>query len=328
MRPFTYSRPTDEAGAIAAGTPAGSLFIAGGTGVVDLLRLGVETPAQLVDVNALAWSKIEETPDGGLLVGALVKNSDLAHHAQVRARFPALSEALLAGASPQLRNMASVGGNLLQRTRCAYFRDVGVASCNKRAPGSGCAALDGFTRMHAILGGSDQCIAVHPSDMCVALAALDAVVNVRGAAGERAIALADFHLAPGAHPEVETVLARGELVTGVLLPKTAFAARSVYVKVRDRASYAFALASAAVALDVQGGVIRDARVALGGVATKPWRSKDAEQLLRDRRPTRATFQQAAAAVVADARPRPGNEFKVELAQRVIVRALERAGGVA
>jgi xanthine dehydrogenase YagS FAD-binding subunit len=326
VKPFTYSRPDDDASAMAAGSEAGAVFIAGGTGVVDLLRLGVETPARLVDVNALVWSKIEETADGGLRVGALVKNSDLAHHDQVRARFPALAEALLAGASPQLRNMASVGGNLLQRTRCAYFRDVGVASCNKRAPGSGCAALDGYTRMHAILGGSDQCIAVHPSDMCVALNALDAVVHVRGAGGERAIPIADFHLAPGAHPDVETVLARGELVTGISLPGTAFAVRSVYVKVRDRASFAFALASAAVALDLQGGVVRQARVALGGVATRPWRSREAEEALRDKRATRASFQEAAAAAMADARPRPGNEFKVELAKRVIVRALERAGG--
>jgi xanthine dehydrogenase YagS FAD-binding subunit len=324
MTPFRYARPADHATAIAAGQSAGALFIAGGTGVVDLLRLGVEAPAQLVDVNGLGWSTIEATPDGGLRIGALAKNSDLAHHPDVRDRFPVLAEALLSGASPQLRNMASVGGNLLQRTRCAYFRDVGVAQCNKRTPGSGCAAIEGWSRMHAILGGSDRCIAVHPSDMCVALVALDAVVNVRGAGGERSIPIGDFHVSPGAHPEIESVLAKGELVTSIVLPKTPFAARSVYVKVRDRASYAFALASAAVALELRGGVIGQARVALGGVATRPWRSEEAEQVLRGGAPVRSAFERAAAAAVVGARPRHGNEFKVELAKRVIVRALERA----
>ena len=329
MTPFTYLSAEGEAAALKAGSTAGVAFIAGGTGMVDLMRLGVENPLRLVDLNRLPWRAIEKTRDGGLFVGALVKNSDLAWHPEVRARFPVLSEALLAGASPQLRNMASVGGNLLQRTRCAYFRDVGISACNKRVPGSGCAALDGgFVRMHAVLGGSDHCIAAHPSDMCVALVALDAVVHVRGPQGDRSVPVGDFHLLPGAHPETETVVAHGELVTGVTLPGAAFAARSAYVKARDRASYAFALAAAAVAIHLEGNVIRDARVALGGVATKPWRSKEAEQALTGQPVQTAVFERAAAAAMQGASPRPGNEFKVALAQRVLVRALERAGGIA
>ncbi len=328
MIPFGYARPIAEAAALQAGAAPGVEYIAGGTGMVDLLRLGVKKPSKLVDLNALPWTAIEVKPDGSIFVGALVKNSDLAWHPEVRARFPVLSEALLAGASPQLRNMASVGGNLMQQTRCSYFRDVGVAACNKRAPGSGCAAMDGFVRMHAVLGGSEQCIAVHPSDMCVALVALEAVVHVRGLQGERTIPIGDFHLLPGAHPEVETALARGEIVSGVTLPPSRFGARSSYVKARDRVSYAFALASAAAALHVEGGQIRDARIALGGVATKPWRSKEAEQLLMGQPAKRATYERAAAAAMAGARTRPGNEYKVALAQRVIVRSLERAGGAA
>ncbi|WP_394824238.1 FAD binding domain-containing protein [Pendulispora albinea] len=328
MNPFGYVRPTDEASARKAAASPGAECIAGGTGVVDLVRLGVHEPSRLIDLNALPWAAIEARPNGALFVGALVKNSDVAWHPQVRARFPVLSEALLSGASPQLRNMASVGGNLLQRTRCTYFRDVGVPACNKRKPGSGCAALDGYVRMHAVLGGSEHCIAVHPSDMCVALVALDAVVHVRGSEGERSVPIGDFHVVPGAHPEVETVLARGELVSGITLPATRLAARSAYVKVRDRASYAFALASAAVALHLEGGVVRDARIALGGVATKPWRSREAEQRLIGQAPQRSAFERAAAAAVEGARTRPGNAFKVALAQRVIVRALERAGGMA
>ncbi len=328
MKPFSYTRPRDAAVARNAGSSEGARFIAGGTGMVDLMRLEVETPTQLVDLGGLEWTGIESRPDGSLFAGALVKNTALAWHPDVRARFPVLSEALLSGASAQLRNMASVGGNLMQRTRCAYFRDVGVSACNKRTPGSGCAAMGGYVRMHAILGGSDHCIAVHPSDMCVALVALDAVVHVRGAEAERAVPVKDFHLLPAEHPELETVLARGELVTGITIPATPFARRSAYVKARDRASYAFALASAAAALDIRGGTIRDARIAFGGIATKPWRSAEAEQVLVGRPPTSATYEDAARAALAKARPRPGNEFKVGLAQRVMVRALERAGGVA
>ncbi len=324
MRPFTYVRPSGVDAAIDATRAADALLIAGGTGVVDLLRLGVENPAHLVDVNALDWGRVEELPEGGLRIGALVKNSDLSYHPQVVAHFPALAEALLAGASPQIRNMASVGGNLLQRTRCSYFRDVGVSQCNKRSPGSGCAALEGVTRMHAVLGVSDRCIAAHPSDMCVALAALDATVDVQGPAGARAIAIGDFHALPGTQPEVENALKRGEIVKSLTLPKTAFAGRSVYVKARDRASFAFALASAAVALDLDGDTVRDVRVALGGVGTKPWRSHEAEDVLRGKQATAASFALAANAALAAAQTRPGNAFKVELARRVVVRALERA----
>jgi xanthine dehydrogenase YagS FAD-binding subunit len=326
VTPFRYARPVDEAGALQAGTATGARFIAGGTGLVDLLRLGVEQPTDVVDLNALSWSKIEATPTGGLRIGALVKNSDLAYHPVVAQRFPVLSQALLSGASPQLRNMASVGGNLLQRTRCAYFRDVGVPACNKRSPGSGCAAIDGYTRMHAILGGSDACIAAHPSDMCVALLALDAVVHVRGAGGERDVPVGEFHRLPADHPEVETVLAPGELVTAVTLPATSLSARSAYVKTRDRASFAFALASAAVALDLDGRTVREARVVLGGVATRPWRCPAVEAALEGKTMSPDVLRAAAAHAVDGARPRPGNEFKVQLVQRVVVRALEEAAG--
>jgi xanthine dehydrogenase YagS FAD-binding subunit len=324
MRPFTYARPNDEEAAVEEASSDGAAIIGGGTGVVDLMRLGVERPTRLVDVNALAWSHIEPAPNGGLRIGALVKNSDLAWHPDVRARFPALSEALLSGASPQLRNMASVGGNILQRTRCAYFRDVAVQPCNKRTPGSGCAALEGWSRMHAILGTSDSCIAAHASDMCVALAALDAIVHVRGPKGERDVPFVDVHTEPGAHPEIETTLARGELITYVLVPASPFAAKSAYVKVRDRASYAFALASACAALEIAGGAIKSARLALGGVATKPWRSAEAEAALVNRAPDEDAFRRAADAALAGAKTRRGNAFKVELAKRTIMRALERA----
>lgn len=326
MEPFEYVHAEDEAKATSLGSMQNARFLAGGTTLVDLMKLGVERPTRLVDVNGLReLSAIEETP-AGLRVGALVKNADLAHHPAVRAKWPALSEALLSGASPQLRNMATTAGNLLQRTRCVYFRDPAGRACNKRARGSGCAAMDGWTRMHAILGTSDQCIATHPSDMCVALVALDAVVHLRSAAGERAVPIADFHTLPGAQPDVESVLAPGELVTHVTVPGGALAQRSRYVKVRDRASFAFALASCAAALVVDGGKIAHARVALGGVATKPWRSAEAEKVLVSGKPDRATYRAAADAALADARPRRDNAFKVELAKRTIVRALERAGG--
>jgi xanthine dehydrogenase YagS FAD-binding subunit len=326
VTPFAYLRATDVGRAVDASRGDGAELIAGGTGKVDLMRLGIETPRSLVDVGGLPWDAVDVTPTE-LRVGALVKNSDLAEHPAVRASLPVLSEALLSGASPQLRNMASVGGNLAQRTRCSYFRDLAVVACNKRVPGSGCAALDGFTRMHAILGVSDRCIAAHPSDMCVALVALDAVVHTTGArAGDRAIPIADFHLAPGDRPDLETVLEKGELVTQISVPVTAMAARSRYVKVRDRASYAFALASAAAALELDGPTVRAVRVALGGVGTKPWRSIALEQALVGKPATRASFQSAAHLAVEGARPRKDNAFKVELAQRVVVRALELAAG--
>jgi xanthine dehydrogenase YagS FAD-binding subunit len=325
VKNFDYERPALETDAVRAGQAASARFISGGTLLVDLLRLDVEQPELLVDLNALPWSKIEAA-DSALRIGALVKNSDLAEDPSIISGFPALSQALLSGASPQIRNMATVGGNLLQRTRCAYFRDVAVSTCNKRKPGSGCAAIGGYSRMHAVLGVSDECIAAHPSDMCVALLALDAVVHTRGPQGERSIAFGDFHTLPGAHPEVESVLQPGELVTSISLPRTPFAAHSAYVKARDRASYAFALASAAAALELDGQNIRSARVALGGVGSKPWRCLEVEQALLGKPATADTFRAAAALAMREAKTTSDNQFKVELARRVIARALERAAG--
>jgi len=321
MQPFLYVRADSADHAVAAGARDDARFIAGGTTLVDLMRLDVMRPRALVDLTGLTeLQHIEPTAGGGLRIGAGVSNTDLAYHPTVIAKFPALSEALLSGASPQLRNMATVGGNLMQRTRCPYFRD-GVSACNKRDPGAGCAAIGGFTRSHAVLGTSKRCIATHPSDMCVALVALDAIVHTHGPNGDRAIAIADFHTVPADHPEVETVLAPGELITAVELPATPFAARSRYTKVRDRASYAFALASAAVALDIANDTIRDARVALGGVATKPWRATAAERALIGKRATAATFRAAADAALRGAVSHRDNAFKVELAKRTLVRAL-------
>jgi xanthine dehydrogenase YagS FAD-binding subunit len=324
MKPFSYVRAGDEARALAEGAADGAQFIAGGTTLVDLLRLEVMRPTRLVDITGLAIGAVEAA-DGGVRIGAMARNSDVAYHPLIAERYPALAQALLSGASPQVRNMATVGGNLLQRTRCPYFRDL-AAACNKRAPGSGCAAQGGFNRSHAVLGGSQHCIAVHPSDMCVALVALDAVVHTRGPGGARAIPIVDFHTLPGEHPEIESVLAPGELVTHVVLPASPFAARSRYVKVRDRASFAFALASAAVALELEGGKIRQARVALGGVATKPWRSQDAEQALVGQAASKEAFGRAATAALNGAQGRPDNDFKIELARRTLVRALTLVGG--
>ncbi|MBV8886211.1 MAG: xanthine dehydrogenase family protein subunit M, partial [Chroococcidiopsidaceae cyanobacterium CP_BM_RX_35] len=268
MHPFSYTPVTDEQAAIAAvAKRAQAVYLAGGTTLIDLMKLNVQTPTQLVDINSLPLSKIA-VHDKGVRIGAMVSNSDAAHHPLVRHRYPVLSAALLSGASPQLRNMATVGGNLMQRTRCYYFRDPAMP-CNKRDPGSGCPAIDGYNRIHAILGTSNHCIATHPSDMSVAMVALDAIVQTRGPRGERSIPIANFYLLPSNHPEHETVLEHGELITAVDLPDSPFAERSYYLKVRDRASYAFALSSAAVALDIQGGTIRAARIALGGVGTKP-----------------------------------------------------------
>jgi xanthine dehydrogenase YagS FAD-binding subunit len=305
--------------------PASTALIAGGTNLLDLMKLHVQNPALLVDINDLPLGQVEELEGGALRIGTLVRNSDLAAHPLVRQRYPVLSEALLAGASPQLRNMATLGGNVLQRTRCAYFRDVSQA-CNKREPGTGCAALEGYNRMHAVLGVSNQCIAANPSDMNVALVALDASLQVTGPQGGRDIPFAAFHLEPGAHPERETVLQPGELITHVTLPASGFAARSRYLKVRDRASYAFALASAAVALELDGDTIRDARVALGGVGTKPWRSTEAEKALIGQKADEVRFKAAAAAALRGARPRAHNAFKVDLARRTLVRALSLTAG--
>jgi xanthine dehydrogenase YagS FAD-binding subunit len=327
MHPFTYERAKDEQAATTAGAATSASFLAGGTTLVDLMRLEVMRPETLVDLGGLvALSKIEQSADGSVKIGALVTNAALAYHAAILRGFPALSEAILAGASPQIRNVATTGGNLLQRTRCPYFRDPQVTSCNKRAPGSGCAAIGGVTRSHAVLGISEKCIATHPSDMAVAMVALDAVVHIRGAKGTRTIPIADLHELPGQHPEIETVLAPGELITHVELPATPFAKTSRYVKVRDRASYAFALASAAVAVQLEGGTIRAVRIALGGVGTKPWRAKDSEEMLVGKKGDRAAFSAAAAKALAGAKTQDGNRFKVELAQRTIVRALEEVTG--
>jgi xanthine dehydrogenase YagS FAD-binding subunit len=326
MRPFEFTSAASAADATrAVAADPQARFIAGGTTLVDLMKLNVETPHRLVDINRLGASdaslvQVTALPNGGLRIGALVRNSDMAWNDVVKAKYPVLAEAVLAGASGQIRNMATTGGNLLQRTRCYYFRDAAMP-CNKRQPGSGCSALEGHNRIHAVLGTSKQCIATHPSDMAVAMIALDAVVHTRGPRGERAIPLADFHLLPGQHPERETVLEQGELITSVELPPLAYGARSHYRKVRDRASYAFALASAAVALDVSGGRVRAARVALGGVGTKPWRSREAERALIGKPATAAAFRASAEIALARAVPHGENAFKIELAKRTMVRAL-------
>lgn len=328
MNPFAYSRAArpEEAVAAVAANPRAA-YLAGGTTLVDLLRLDVVAPAAVVDINALPLARIEDLPGGGVRVGAMVRNSDLANHPAIRRRYPALSAALLSGASPQIRNMASTGGNLMQRTRCPYFRDP-ASACNQRSPGAGCAALAGYNRMHAVLGTSDRCIATHPADMPVALAALDAVVRTRRPdGGERGIPLTDFHVAYGDDPARGCVLEHGELITAVELPAVPWFARSVYLKVRDRASYEFALAAAAVALDLEGGRIRDSRVALGGVATKPWRSPAAERALAGAKPGADAFRAAAEAALAGARPQRHNAFKIELAKRTVARALASAAAM-
>ena len=321
MNPFRYERAASASDAVALVAPAsGSVFLAGGTNLVDLMKQGVAQPELLIDITRLPFNRIEPLPDGGVRIGALVRNSELAADRTIRARYPVLAQALLAGASGQLRNLATTGGNLLQRTRCPYFQDV-AKPCNKRVPGSGCSARDGYQRNMAILGASEACIATHPSDMAVALVALDATVRVLGPDGERTIPLVNFHRLPGDNPERDTVLQHGELITAVDLPPLPFATRSRYRKVRDRASYAFALVSVAAALDVRDGVVRDARIALGGVAHMPWRATKAELALRGAPATEASFRQAADAELADAQPLPGNAFKVLLARNVLVRAL-------
>ena len=327
METFNYVKASSVDKALASASTG--KFIAGGTTLVDLMKLTVEKPNGLVDINLLPLDKVERLPDGGLRIGALVRNSDLAWNADVKDRYAVLSLALLSGASPQLRNMATTGGNLLQRTRCPYFREPGAGSpgsygCNKRTPGSGCAALEGFHRTHAILGTSDHCIATHPSDMCVAMAALEAVINVEGPKGKRTIPFADFHKLPGDTPHIENALAPGELVTYVDLPKPIEGSKSVYLKLRDRASYEFALASAAVIAKVEGGHIRSVRVAMGGIGTKPWRSHEAEAALTGKPADAATFRKAAEAALAQAKPHPENAFKVELAKRCLVRTLKLA----
>jgi xanthine dehydrogenase YagS FAD-binding subunit len=321
MNPFRYERVRDAERAVALLAQApNAAFLAGGTNLVDHLKLGVAQPELLVDITRLPYDRVEPLPDGGVRIGALVRNSDLAADRTIRARYPVLAQALLAGASGQLRNLATIGGNLLQRTRCVYFQDA-TKPCNKREPGSGCPAREGYHRELAILGASPACIATHPSDMAVALVALDAVVHTLGPDGERTIPLVDLHRLPGEEPERDTVLAHGELITVVDLPPLPFAARSRYRKVRDRAAYAFALVSVAAALGVADGVVRDVRMALGGVAHKPWRTWKAEAALRGGPATEEAFRRAAEAELADATPLSGNAFKVPLARNVIVRTL-------
>ena len=323
MNPFAYSKAADANQAVTtlSGKPNGK-FLGGGTNLIDLMKMGVETPSELVDISRLPLAQIEELPDKRVRIGALARKSDVAEHELIKTRYPFLTEALLSGASPQLRNMATVGGNLSQRTRCYYFYDPAFPACNKRKPGSGCGALDGYNRIHAILGQSDQCIAIHPSDMCVALAALEAIVRVRGPNGEREIAFGDFHRLPGDTPERDTNLAPGELIIAVDLPAMPFAARSHYLKVRDRASYAFALVSVAAALDLGPGKrINDVRIALGGVAHKPWRAHTAEKQLTGQEASEKTFRDAAEVELAPAKGYKYNSFKIELAKRSIVQAL-------
>jgi xanthine dehydrogenase YagS FAD-binding subunit len=322
MNPFQFVRASDVTSAVDAMTRQGvpGRWLAGGTNLVDLMRSGIEHPATLVDITHLPLADVTELPQGGLRIGALVRNSHLAEHPAVRERFPLLSHAILNGASAQLRNMATTGGNLMQRTRCYYFYDS-TTRCNKREPGSGCDAIDGFNRIHAILGASPSCIATHPSDMCVALAALDAVVNLRGPAGERTLPIDEFHRLPGTEPAIDTNIQPDELILSVDLPASSSGLRSAYRKVRDRASYAFALISVAAAVRLERGQLRDVRIALGGVAHKPWRARTAERLLAGTTPTPQSLIAAADAELASARAQRHNAFKIPLARRTIASVL-------
>jgi len=330
MHTFEFVRPKDPAAAIAAAAQAKTAqqgadirFVAGGTTLIDLMKLNVETPARLIDINRLPLDRIEATSDGGLKIGAMARNSDLAHHPTVQRDYSVLSQAVLAGASAQLRNMATTAGNLLQRTRCMYFRETAMP-CNKREPGTGCSAITGSNRSLAILGTSESCIATNPSDMCVAMAALEATIHVQGVNGSRAVPIGDFHLLPGSTPQRETVLEPGDLVTHVTLPPPVAGSKQVYLKLRDRASYEFALASAAVVITVASGKVTRARIALGGVGTKPWRSPEAEAALLGQPANPARFRRAAEAALREARPQSENGFKIELAKRCLTHALNTA----
>jgi xanthine dehydrogenase YagS FAD-binding subunit len=330
MHNFEFIRPPDLATTITAAAQSKTAqqgadvrFMAGGTTLIDLMKLNVETPARVIDINRLPLDKIEATSDGGLKIGATVRNSDLAHHPTVRRDYSALSQAILDGASAQIRNMATIAGNLLQRTRCVYFRDTAMP-CNKREPGTGCPAISGSNRTLAILGTSEHCIATNPSDMCVAMAALEATIHVQGPKSSRAVPFGEFHLLPGNTPQRETVLEPGDLVMHVTLPPPVAGSRQVYLKLRDRASYEFALASAAVVITVSGGKVTRARVALGGVGTKPWRSPEAEAVLTGRPANDANFRKAAEAALRDAKPQSENGFKIELAKRCLTHALRTA----
>ncbi|WP_157218363.1 FAD binding domain-containing protein [Flavisphingomonas formosensis] len=325
MTPFSFARATDADDALRLASARGGRYLGGGTNLVDLMRETIERPTALIDVTGLS-STIGERDDGGLLIGAAVRNTAVAEHAAVRARYPALARAILSGASGQIRNMATVGGNILQRTRCAYFYDNAGSRCNKRNPGEGCDAIEGFNRMHAILGASPSCVATHPSDMCVALAAFDATAHLLGADGERRLPLTELHHLPNGRPDDETLLKPGELITAVELPAERWFARSTYRKVRDRASYAFALISVAAALKIDGDRISDVRLALGGVAHKPWRAHKAEAALRGAPATAEHFRDAARAELAGAVPLSHNGFKIELAERTIVAVLQELAG--
>ena len=330
MHSFEFSRPTDAVQAIAGAAQAKTAqqgadvrFVAGGTTLIDLMKLNVETPARLIDVNRLPLDKIETTPDGGLKIGATVRNSDLANHPTVQRDYAVLSQAILSGASAQLRNMATTAGNLLQRTRCVYFRDTAMP-CNKREPGAGCPAITGSNRTLAILGTSEHCIATNPSDMCVAMAALEATIHIQGSKGSRAIPIGDFHLLPGNTPNRETVLEPGDLITHVTLARATVGSKQVYLKLRDRASYEFALASAAIVITISGRKVTWVRIALGGVSTKPWRSPEAEAALIGKTADAANFRKAAEAAMRDAKPQSENKFKIELAKRCLSHALQMA----
>jgi xanthine dehydrogenase YagS FAD-binding subunit len=330
MHTFEFIRPPDPAAAIAAAAKSNTAqqgadvrFMGGGTTLIDLMKLNVETPDRVLDINRLPLDKIERMPDGGLKIGATVRNSDLAYHPDVQRHYSVLTEAILNGASAQIRNMATVAGNLLQRTRCVYFRDSAMP-CNKRKPGSGCPAITGANRTLAILGTSDHCIATNPSDMSVALAALEATIHIQGVTRSRAVAFGDFHLLPGSTPDRETLLEPGDLITHVALPPPITGSKQVYLKLRDRASYEFALSSTAVVLTINGGTVTRARVALGGVGTKPWRSPEAEAVLTGKAANDANFRQAAEAALHGARPQSENGFKIELARRCLIHALRTA----
>ena len=322
MIELTYARAADPDDAVRRAADGAGRYLGGGTNLVDLMRETVEAPSALVDVTGLS-REIAPTANGGLMIGAAARNTAVAEHEAVRSGYPMVARAIVAGASAQIRNMATVGGNLLQRTRCTYFYDTDGSRCNKRTPGDGCDAIEGFNRMHAILGASPACVATHPSDMCVALAALDAVVHLRSVSGERTVELCDLHRLPEDRPDIETVLEPGELITAVELPAPNPAERSTYRKVRDRSSYAFALVSVAAALELDGDAIVGARLALGGVAPKPWRARRAEEALRGEEATEATFLKAADAELADARPLSGNAFKVQLARRTLAAVLQQ-----
>ena len=322
MNPFKFLKAKSSKEAVAAMSDhKNAKFIGGGTNIIDLMKMNIEKPEYLIDITALDLKGIETLPNGNVRIGALVKNSDLAYNNIIKIRYPLLSDALLSGASPQLRNMATTGGNLLQRTRCPYFYDK-VTPCNKREPGSGCSAIEGYNRKHAILGISDHCIATHPSDMCVAMAALDAIINAESPNGKRSINFEDFHLLPGNTPDKENSLLNDELITSVEIPPLPFASNSTYIKVRDRSSYEFALTSAAIALELNGDVISDARIALGGVGTKPWRAKDAEQSLKGKKASLETYRAAADIALKDAMTFKYNAFKTELAKRTIIAAFQ------